>query len=400
MTVLDFRLYFKYLDAKNETEDNVRRIQDITKKKPAPLKENVEAIENDIKIMQEKNAEIHRMFGKMYRAPLQRFAKTIGMTEDALLKDFREYYQKLPDGRKGGVTGETDKQILDEFLKGFFWPKKEDGTFVDGPEDKLKLDIRQQTMKNQIKRALMEFEKFAADNYLDYDNNGFKFLLDALGLPHTELASTFKRQMIQVNEKIISGELIPGLEEKSENKDSRGGNRSGTRKVSGVSYYTFDVENLPLQRETYLACRQLHIRLDLYHRMKKSKLSSVPVIDQITEMEGKKMEGDAYLCYSYKIEVEGTMDSIRNFLNNLTDAYKDNVVYNIREVQLTRPNPEDVSKLTGRFGSDGVRDRDGKLSEAYGRVVLGENPNVHCYILLDYIMFVQDLLKRQVPQQK
>ena len=392
MSVLDIRLYSTYLDAKTETEDNVRKIQDISKKKPAPVKENVKAIEKDIELMVEKNAELQRMFGKIYRAPFLKFAETVGFSESKLLADFREYYNALPAEKQGSVTGETDRQILDDFLKGYFWPKK-DGKFEEGPVEKLNLDIEQQKMKKNIEMALQEFEKYAAANFLNYDNNGYRFLLDAFGLPHTELAATFKKQMAQVNERIVSMSLIPGMDSESEYKESN------AKKVTNLSYYTFDPEKLPGQRETYLACRQIQIRLDLLSRMKKAKLSAVPVMDQLTGLEGKKLEGDAYLCYSYKIEIEGSMDNVRNFLNNLTDAYKDNVVYNVREIQLSRPNPEDISKNVERPSSSNVRDQEGKLSEGYGRVVVGGNSDVHCYILLDYIMFVQDLLKRQEPKQ-
>lgn len=425
MTVLDVRLYFKYRDAKKETEQNVKKIQEITKKKPAPLNENVKAIEKDTLIMMEKKKELQRMFGKIHRNALQKFAKTIGMTEDVLIEDFAAYYNELPAEKQGSVTGENDKEILDNFFKLLYYPRDENDELVDTPEDQLKLNIQQQTMKKQIEQACLDFENYASERFLEYDNNGYKYLLEALGLPRTELASTFKRQLTQVNEKILSNGLVPGLDEFGESKVSASssanrsygagslsrtsntrnsntrspGRSSGADKSSGVSYYTFKLEDLPLQRETYLACRQLQIRLDMYSRMKKAKLESVPVVEDYTGLEGKPMESDAFLSYTYKIEVEGNMDSIRNFLNYLTDGYKDYMVYSIRDVQLERSNPEDFTKLSERSDSAMIRDKDGRLSESYGRTVVGNDTNIRCTILVDYIMYVEDLLQRQSPEQ-
>ena len=403
MAVLDLQRYFQYLGAKEETDRNVEKIGQIVRKKPAPLKENVDKIKADIKIMQQKKVELQRMFGKIYRTELQQFAAAIGTTEDEILEKFAEYYKALPAEKQGGVTGETDHRILNNFLKLYYYPRTEDGELVDTPEDKVKLTAEQQSMKKKIEIALKAFDEAIAKKHLEYDNNGFRYLLEALGLPRTELASTFKRQLTEVNERLTTQRIIPGLVESADYSSRQTENRnSGNKKEkTGIAYYTFDPDDLPLQRETYLACRQLQIRLDLYQRMKDSRLSRVPLFEEITSLDGKLMEGDHFLAYTYKFSVDGEMDAIRNFLNNLNEAHNEYRIYNVRDIQLERVDAEDIDKIIASTDTENgnYRDREGNLSEAYGKTVVGYDKEVRCTILLDYIMFIADLLPRQIPEQ-
>ena len=398
MAVLDIQLYIEYLDAKEKTDQNVTRIQNCIKQKPGPHPENVKRIEADIKRMEQKKIELQRMFGKIHRDALRQFADTIGMSESELLSSFKQYYEALPADKQGTVTGENDKAILDGFLKTLYTPTEEE-LEEEKAEDKTPEELAQikekqakrAAMKLKIEKALKAFEEYAAGRFLDYDNNGFKYLLDALGLPHTELTSTFKRQMTIVNEKVIK--LVPGLELRVS------GSQGDGKASEEIAKYTFDSDNLPLQRDTYLACRLLQVKLDLYGRMKKSGIQQLLKMDTITKLAGKKVEGDSYIVHTFSFEVEGSMDSIRNFMNSLNDAYREYVVYNVRDVQLLRPEPEDIAKLAVRSENLTVRDREGKFSEEYGKTVIGRYSEVRCTILVDNIMFVEDLLQRQVPQQ-
>jgi hypothetical protein len=96
MAVLDLQLYFQYLDAKDETDINVKKIQNTTKQKLSPQKQNIDAIKDDIAVMMKKRVELQRMFGKIYRSELQAFANEIGTTENDLLEKFAAYYKDLP----------------------------------------------------------------------------------------------------------------------------------------------------------------------------------------------------------------------------------------------------------------------------------------------------------------
>ena len=413
MAVLDLQLYFQYLDAKDETDVNVKKIQNTTRQKLSPQKQNIDAIKDDIAVMMKKRVELQRMFGKIYRSELQAFANEIGTTEDDLLEKFAAYYKDLPAEKQGGVTGDTDKQILDNFFALTFYPAPESENSEDDSEKvKKELTAEQKAIKEKIERAMKNFDAAIAQKHIEYDNNGFRYLLEALGVPRTELAPTFKRQVTEVNERIISQRLIPGLIDGADfTPIVPGENRTSSdkNKKSGVSYYTDD---LPLQRETYLACRELQIRLDLFKRMKDSKISKVPYFEEMTDLTGRTMENDQYLAYTYKFSVDGEMNAIRNFLINLNEAHHEYRIYSVRDVQFERPNAEDIAKIIdstendrGRnsvdFGGMNMynRDNEGNVSESYGRTVVGYDSEVRCTLMVDYIIFVADMLPRQIPEQ-
>ena len=63
-------------------------------------------------------------------------------------------------------------------------------------------------------------------------------------------------------------------------------------------------------------------------------------------LNGKSVAGGKFLVYTYTIKFEGTVASIRAFFDSLSMAYKDNRVYNIRDVVLTRELEEENIKIT------------------------------------------------------
>jgi len=64
--------------------------------------------------------------------------------------------------------------------------------------------------------------------------------------------------------------------------------------------------------------------------------------------------------------MNGTMDSVRNFINDLSDAYKDNLIYSIRNITMNRPVPEDIDKITGVLDKDNKSGRSGRSSMTSG----------------------------------
>jgi hypothetical protein len=124
------------------------------------------------------------------------------------------------------------------------------------------------------------------------------------------------------------------------------------------------------------------------------------------------MENDQYLAYTYKFSVDGEMNAIRNFLINLNAAHHEYRIYSVRDVQFERPNAEDIEKIIdstendrGRNSVDSGamnmynRNNEGNVSESYGRTVVGYDSEVRCTLMVDYIIFVADMLPRQIPEQ-
>jgi len=108
LIVMDVMLYFKFKVSSTEIEENVQKIQTATKKKPAPLQENILNIEADTVKMAVKCRNLQRCFGKFYRIPLVKFAEAIGTNEDEIIDSFRNYYGGLEEEQQGDIAGLRD----------------------------------------------------------------------------------------------------------------------------------------------------------------------------------------------------------------------------------------------------------------------------------------------------
>ena len=168
MAVLDLQLYFQYLEAKDETDVNVKKIQNTTKQKLSPQKQNIDAIKEDIAVMTQKRVELQRMFGKIYRTELQIFANEIGTTENDLLEKFAAYYKDLPAEKQSGVTGNTDKEILDNFFASVFYPAPEsENEEEESAQKKNGLTAEQKKIKEKIDLAMKNFDAVIAQKYIE-----------------------------------------------------------------------------------------------------------------------------------------------------------------------------------------------------------------------------------------
>ena len=173
------------------------------------------------------------------------------------------------------------------------------------------------------------------------------------------------------------------------------------------------------------------------NRMRNSHLDRVEDFKRIGPPT--KLNGDKYLCYEFSANVVGTMDSIRKFLNNLLEAYKDNRVYVVTWVSLTSDGSSvEVNQLRGQlFGNETVNNPQGdemappeegrrrnsrrrrqprrpqvtaqtssgrmfrilteEEAEAlpdYGQVRIGKNLNVSAALRFKYYKYVGDSLKK------
>jgi hypothetical protein len=108
-------------------------------------------------------------------------------------------------------------------------------------------------------------------------------------------------------------------------------------------------------------------------------------------LTGKENRG--FVTYSYEIKVVGSMEGIRKFLNSLNSAYSDYRVYNVRDIVLSREvESEQMSNILKEESSSLKEGQE--VPDSYGMRVIGRDLNVTCKILVDYIMYVQDLLPR------
>ena len=103
------------------------------------------------------------------------------------------------------------------------------------------------------------------------------------------------------------------------------------------------------------------------------------------------------------------MDNLRAFVNSLQNAYKDNIVYRIRDISLSRETPENIEDLTSVESKDPAvslaskfqfpdfepQDTDvNLLAASYGKPMVGRSKDVSMELSFDILLYVADELNR------
>ncbi len=491
MIIFDVTMYASMDSEQQQLKENIKKIETAEKSNPSPLKENIKSIEDDRAVLVDKLLSVQKMFGKFYQKDLIRFARTtvrlspeyrqldrawkaakekndkklvetlearmkelIDTAEFAIVSDFTEYYNSLPDrpaapgeAAKAGLDNSRDEVLLQGFLKRYYIHPKNDSDDVEipksrsktvahapaknskgkkknqpapAPEPEVKSDSapaaaaltpEETADRKKVQDALDEFRVSIDKKMLEpVDSaNIHEYLLNALGLPRTAAGVPHYKNIIKsIHSKMLGRKIIPGA-----------------LSLEDVAKFTFYDENNPpgIQRVP-LAFRQIDILTNLFLLMKESKVDSLVRIDRTTPLAGR-MEGN-FQIHSYEFTVIGTVSSLRDFVNRLNDAYRNNVIFIVRDIILTRPNAEDLSAYSSpKSGNEGAGMNSqnnyaermpgnvnpgyaperqsgsgtGKDNSGYGAPVAGISRNASAVMKVDCVIFVGDELKRVEGQE-
>ena len=344
-------------------------ISTLIKQSPAPIKENLDRINDDTRIMKEKAEEINRVFGQPYRFALQAFSAEFGMSEDEFIAKFRDFWGK--EARKGS----NRYQLLFKFKKD-----------IDTAKWVKCMDAFMKTAQKETVEPLD-------------DTNAEDLLLASLGLPRVMSNMNCKTYMISK----MQPNLLKTLEE-----------TPGVMcaEVAKFSFEEFD-NRMPLEENIPYILRHWTVIDDLVKRIKASGLSS---FDNLTKMNGLNGEIDKeFLKFRYSITVTGSQDSIRALVNSMIDAYKSNRVYIIKNISLEKILNE-VKEITdvkegrtarGPYLPPGIA-REGQPAAVpgteqpvveeenlplekrsdYGIILFGNDKNIKAVIEFEYVIYI------------
>jgi len=336
------------------------KIKKLIEEKPAPLKGNLEAIKSDGILVQQKVTEMHMIFGKPLRSAIQAFADALEVNEINLYSKWRTAYEK---GKKLG----SNEAIFLSFMKEFDEQKIEDAVnaFKNTIEPKTVEDLGQSNLINLI--------------------------MEGLGLPRTmspEACTTYISNM----DLKLTNLLKPG----------EGETCPPILVPSGASFFSI-YKGMPPVENIGLILKHYKLLEDLVFRMKESNIKEIRSLGKV-ELLGT--EGKGFLTLSYKMQIVGPMDSIRSFINNLQDAYKQNRVYIVKDFSIKKAVDETKNLLAGvptaaarteRLGPTVPGEKPAKKEkddETYGGAVIGGSNDVVADIKFDYVIYVADEINR------
>ena len=300
------------------TQESQKKFDDAFKSGNKPVDLNIKMIHDDTVELKKRTVALQRIFGKPYRKALLNFAASLKVSED----DLYERMKKLFESDTG--TAKTADALVPRM-------------FADLEKD-LKLP------KDSIKSN--QFMKFISDVFSETveiaDKNnlvgtGYDIMGAALGLQRTMSPSTAHVYLSQMQNSIRLRGLIPGV-----------------NSLETIQNFTFNqyVQTFPSNEAVIDILNTMPIYEDIFRRMRNSRLDRINDFKRVGQPV--KLNGDKYLCYEFSANITGSMETIRNFLNNLLDAYKENRVYVITWISMTSEgSSEEVQKLKAElFGND------------------------------------------------
>ena len=156
------------------------------------------------------------------------------------------------------------------------------------------------------------------------------------------------------------------------------------------------------------------MREDLFRRLRRAGVVQlVSLTETSTPLIGQKQ--DPYLFFDYELVLLAPMDTLRKLVNILQEAYRDNVVYSIRDISLSRaPAGEKIPELIAAETKDPaitliqqfqtpdfeVKDTDENLlAGSYRQPMVGKNNNIEMRLSVRFILYIANRLER-VDSQK
>lgn len=372
---MDFTKQSEVMTANEEAQKNSEESAAAYKSGNKPVEQNVEMIHADTEKLKLKTTALQRIFGKPYRKALIAFAATIKSSEDELYEKFSALFN---DEKEKVKTAETLVPKLLESLQ----------------KEK---NISKAEMETAFKKFIADVQTETVEELTYY--TGYSILGAALGLQRTMSASMAHVYLTQSQKKINDQRLIPGV-----------------TKLSTVQDFTFNqfVQTFPSGDAILDILYTMPIYEDIFNRMKKARLIQVDSFSRISVVK----LSEKYTVYSFKTRVYGPMDSIREFVNSLQNAYKDNRVYVTTWISIFSRSTDEVERTRTRIfgtGSSSPEQMDGRggarrqptnrrtqrseleieMQPDYGSTVIGLDNNVSADIEFKYYVYTGDWLRKQ-----
>ena len=342
-----------------KVEELKTEIQKLNDQNLIPSQDNLDKIIKDRQLIVAKKRKLQMIFGNPYQNAVKRMASALGISEDDLREKWRTTF--LEETNKGS----TRALIFENFFNNFGREKKEKAFAA---------------FKNALKGTVEPLN--------NANINGC--IMEALGVP--------RRMEPLVCKKFLS-DMLHNLVAYMEDTGKKDGAPFlfGESKDSKVKFLTFDKyegETLPMPEQVPYIFKHLKLIEDLLFRIKAAGLTRLLTISR-TNMIGT-VPAENYLAFSYTVQVQGSLDSVRTLVNSLLEAYKDNEVYVIRSMTIEDVVDEAgaVFSQSSQKASDGAKraGRRGKLPHAgtpveSNVVLIGNTDAVTAKITFDYILF-------------
>lgn len=421
LLVLSVTQYMEMSKYISKTEEMREKNEKLMRLRTPAVPENIELVQLDIVGYAAKAEELKNYFGQPLYPALKKFCNKLGVAPEKLRENFKAFWEKEKESQ--GPREQTYRRY-----------RVACGVVRDGDKKLWEVDSWNEAMEMFVEEA----QKSTMEK-ID-ERNSEEIFLSALGLPRNLGKSAlrldaFSRDMqakvvdllTEKNDISMLGVYfnqreIPQIKsnkdfvDQSDSRKSTAENTTGGGSTSSAADGAQSGEKKEAEPSDMI--RNWEIISDLAQRMVKAKIDSVEELSY-KDLTGREENGCYF--YTYSLSVVGSEKELRNFINLLNNAYKDNRVYVVRNVIwekqedqiqdiidaaqgiLVNPN-EEAAKLSSRSGEDNI-DMGGKKPvqllqhnyyvevDEYKECVAGRSNVCTATIVLDYVVYGGNILK-------
>ena len=351
-----------YRNAFNQLVRLRNQIGDLNKQHPSPVPENLELIEKDTEVFEDKVTRMQHYFGHPYQPALDAFAKELGVDLDEFTAKFRELWSEKREAGSPGV------HIFRQFKTSGGWEveEEEDGESVDSnAAPKMKWTVEQWDKAMEKFKTIAQsatVEKITEGNVDDifmaaigvlrgFNGSSTEFDVHSMAI-RSELSRLFDEKEIGLaygadtfeiaepaslsgSGSMMSGPMGMGaMGPMGAGGGATGGGTTATRGgAAGMGFGGLGIEPVDPAEELGQKARIVEIIGDLGRRLAGTGIDSLDYFYN-TDLLGNT-ESD-YTYYRFDFDVTGSMETKRRLAEVLHDAYKDNRMYIVRHMNMEK----------------------------------------------------------------
>ena len=296
-------VYFEHNSMKEydtKKKELLGKIKKLVKQQYTPSTVNVTRIKKDIEGYNEEVRKIQKKFGQPYDLALKAFAEKVGIK----LKDFKAKFGVYWEAEKGKATRDLIylrykvRQFNEDFPKHrSTWKQAMDAFMMEAQKVTLeKIDVK--NVDGIFLAAMGKGRRFS-----DSPKSCLKFMIDMRDV----LTGYFDNRKVEY--------------------------------TTEASEFSFRRAQEPLAGDIERIARAWEIVADLGKRIAEAKVNPKKDALELVSFVKRGLDGEKdgdYTMYRFTFKVNADLNTIRRIVDTLYAAYKDNRVYAIRDIKLTK----------------------------------------------------------------
>ena len=371
------------------------KIQKLNYYRPSPTIKNIETIKENLKYINDETSKLEAYFGAVYNNALNAFIKSLEQHDinNPREKKDKENIVNTKQSKNNltavnNINKSENFEIKEEFIaswKKFIEKQKEVDEYLEPSEILDKFRIFKKYSEDKFNAAKNIFAEVYAKNTVEEitNNNLDDYILAALGLSF---------DFTRISCKKFVDDIQKGIEKELKRK----------KLLSKSEHLVLFDEFTTIPNDDQIPYIIKYCRLyeDLFARIAKSNINTLVSYKKLNGLRGSK--NGEYLIYKYELNINASLESARKFLNSLQNAYKDNRIYVIKDINIKnisskvdklKASKKDINTNETQKKSSSKPRTDSQINNNQIVILLGASNLINIKIKLDYIIYDNPLIK-------